>query len=288
MLTSYVRSFPVNKGKSRVISLLWKPLSFGRYVRETRLRHANVRVRCDITQFVQRQLYFFGTYEEESCDRWVPIAKQAHTIFDVGANVGLYSLLAGAANPQAAIHAFEPTPEVFETLVENLRLNDLSNVLANRTAVGRTTGKSFLHLCAGSDGSNEGMNYVSSESVSRSDKAVEVVAIDDYCRTRGIGSIDLLKLDIEGGEFDALLGAERLLSQKAIGCIFVELTEWAAKRNGHSTRDIKRLLADAGYRVYLLQKGSRLSAVDRESTHNGDNAIAFAHQPALNQPDPSQ
>src|SRR5262245_47047510 len=210
LLASYVRSFPVNKGKARVVSLLWKPLSFGRYVRETRLRQANVRVRCDISRLVQRQLYFFGAYEEENCDWWVRMAKQARTVFDVGANVGLYSLLAGAVNPQAAIHAFEPTTEVFDALIENLRLNKFSNVLTNRTAVGRTTGKSFLHLCAGSDGSNEGMNYVSSESISRSDTAVEVVSVDDYCRTRGIDSIDLLKLDIEGGEFEALLGAKSI------------------------------------------------------------------------------
>jgi FkbM family methyltransferase len=282
MLTSYVRSFPVNKGKSRVVSLLWKPLSFGRYVRETRLRQANVRVRCDISRLVQRQLYFFGAYEEENCDWWVRMAKQARTVFDVGANVGLYSLLAAAVNPQAAIHAFEPTGEVFDRFVVNFGLNNFSNIVPNRVAVGRTSGKCYLHLCAGSDGSNEGMNYVSSENASRSDTAVEVVSVDDYCRTRGIDSIDLLKLDIEGGEFEALLGAERLLTKKAIGCIFVELTEWAAKRNGHSTRDIKGLLADAGYRLYLLQEGSRLRTVDSESTHNGDNAIAFAHQPALN------
>ena len=197
-LRGYVRNFPVNKGKERVLSRLWQPLSFGKYVRETTLRQADVRVRCDISKLVQRHLYFYGAYEEESCGRWLRIAKQARTIFDVGANVGLYSLLAAAANPSAVIHAFEPTTEVFDRFVENLRLNDFSNIVANRVAVGQTSGKSFLHLCTGSDGSNEGMNYVSDATVSSSDTAVEVVSLDDYCHAQGIDSIDLLKLDIEG------------------------------------------------------------------------------------------
>ena len=279
MLKSYVRSFPINRGKSHVLSRLWKPLSFGHYLRETRLRQANVRMRCDISKLVQRQIYFYGAYEEDTCQVWVKMAKTAQTIIDVGANVGLYSLLAAATSSHAAIHAFEPTSEVFDRFVENVRLNGFLNVVANRAGVGRASGKSFLHFCAGSDGSNEGMNYVSSESVSRSDTAVEVVSVDDYCRAREIDSIDLLKLDIEGGEYDALLGAERFLARKAINCIFVELTEWAANRNGHSTRDIKRLLSTAGYEIYQLRTDGSLKRVDLECAHNGDNVLAFASQP---------
>src|SRR4029453_12669647 len=105
----------------------------------------------------------------------------------------------------------------------------------------------------GSDGRNEGMNYICRESEAASDTPVEVVSLDNYCRANQIDLIDLLKLDIEGGEFEALLGAERLLAEKALACHFVELTEWAANRSGHSTREIKRLLLNAGYQIRQLQ-----------------------------------
>lgn len=280
-LKSYVRNFPLNKGKGRVLSLLWEPLSFGQHVREANLRQANVRVRCDISRFIQRQLYFFGAYEEQSCEYWMRLAKKAQTIFDIGANVGLYSLLAAATNPQATIHAFEPTTDLFDAFVENLRLNDFSNVVANKLAIGQASEKSFLHRCTGSDGRNEGMNYICRESEAASDTPVEVVSLDNYCRANQIDLIDLLKLDIEGGEFEALLGAERLLAEKAIACIFVELTEWAANRSGHSTREIKRLLLNAGYQIRQLQNDFSLKPVELESSHNGDNIIALAVQPAL-------
>jgi len=280
LLKSYVRCFPVSKGKSRLVSRVWKPLSGGNYLRETHLRQGNVRMRCDISKLVQRQLYFFGTYEEKDCACWMRMAKQARTIFDVGANIGLYSLLAAAVNPRATIHAFEPTSEAFDRFVENLQLNHFANVVPNPVAVGHGTGKSLLHFCAGSDGANEGMNYVSPESVCDSDLEIDVVSLDDYCRRNGIASLNLLKLDIEGSEYEALLGAQNLLSKQAIGCIFLELTEWAAERKGHSIRDLKQLLAGAGYQIYQLQEKSQLKLVESDASHNGDNVLAFASRPS--------
>ena len=84
-----------------------------------------------------------------------------------------------------------------------------------------------------------------------------------------------MKLDIEGGEYDALLGASNMLSDKAVKRIFFELVEWSANRNGHSTIDIKRLLLDAGYSIYEVRKG-RLKPLARSGTDDVACAVAFA------------
>ena len=59
----YLRDFPYDKGKQRMLSALWKPLSFGQYQRQTTLRQADVKMNCDVTRLIQRQLYFLGSYE---------------------------------------------------------------------------------------------------------------------------------------------------------------------------------------------------------------------------------
>jgi FkbM family methyltransferase len=276
-LRLYIRHAPFSKGKHRLLSWLWRPLASGRYEYQTTLRQADVRMRCDISQLIQRHLYFWGGYEEEHCEQWMRLARHSRVIFDVGANVGIYSLLAARANPRASVHAFEPTPAVAELLTNNIELNGLRNIAVNRTGVGDRSGQATLRECRGSNGSNEGMNFVVREAADSEsgDLSIPLVSLDDYCQRRGIESVDLMKMDIEGGEYDALVGANRLLRAQAVGCIFLELSEWAAHRGGHSTAHIKSLLADLGYRLYELKAG-KLIRMPVEGTHNGENAIALA------------
>ena len=278
LLQYYVRHFPIDRGKNRVISLLWKPLSKGRkQAHETVLRQADVKMKCLLDQMIQRQLYFWGSYEAEYCAHWMRIARESHTIFDVGANVGLYALLAAKTNPSAKIHAFEPTPAVLELLRANIALNNLGNIKVNSTAVGKICGEAVLRQCRGSDGANEGMNYIHkdcSES-EHSDQPVKIVSIDEYCKTNGIERIDLMKMDIEGGEYDALLGAQTLLESQSIDCLFIEFMEWAANRSGSSTEDIRRLLQDMGYRLCVTREG-KLIELESGKTPQADNVIALS------------
>jgi FkbM family methyltransferase len=271
----YVRHFPISKGKGRLVSWLWKPLSSGNRRRQTVLRRADVQFVCDLTKLIQRHIYFWGGYEEESCVHWLRLARESRIIFDIGANVGLYSLLASWANPQSQVYAFEPTLEVATILQANIDLNSMENISVERVAVGDSERTGFLHFCAGSDGSNEGMNYVSRDRKDESDLPVDVVSLDSYCQSQGIECIDLMKMDIEGGEYEALLGARQLLQKQAIGCVFLEMAEWAAKRSGHSTYEIKRLLVDAGYRLFKL--GSQgIAPMAMEATTRSENVFAFA------------
>jgi FkbM family methyltransferase len=276
-LKYYLRYFPITRGKGALFSRLWKPLSFGQYRRQTTLRQAHVRLDCDLTKFLQRHLYFFGGYEADYCGYWIKLARRSSTIFDIGANLGLYSLLAAAVNPLAHIHAFEPAPELVETFAGNLRLNNIRNVIVNANAVGNYCGNGALQRIMGGDDIYDGMSFMAGAAPENSASVTAVVTLDDYCRQNQIARIDLLKLDIEGWEYEALLGAEALLQAQAIGCLFVELVESHANRSGHSTVEIKRLLLDAGYQIYELRAG-KLAALHPEKVHHGtsDNMIAFA------------
>jgi FkbM family methyltransferase len=278
LLQYYVRNFPVDRGKSRAISFLWKPLSADLHAPlEAELSQANVRVICHLNQMIQRQLYFWGSYEKYYCAHWIRFARAANTIFDVGANVGLYSLLAASTNPAAEIHAFEPTAAVIEVLRSNIALNGFRNITANNCGIGKDSGEGFLRECRGMDDTNEGMNYIAHDSVhpEATDRPVAIVSLDDYCVANGIKRIDLLKMDIEGGEYDALSGARKLLEANSIGCLFVEFMGWAAERSNHSTADLKRVLLEAGYLLFRLGKNGFLP-VEAEVVPDSENVIAFA------------
>lgn len=276
-LQYYVRHFPIRKGKERLVTALWKPLSFGQFRAHTILRQAEVKVDCDLTKLIQRHLFFWGSYEEEYCALWMKLADRSQVIFDVGSNIGLYSLIAAKENPQSTIHAFEPTPWIAGRFEENIRLNDMHNIRVNAVAVGAKTASGFVRDCRGRDGSNEGMNFLLREALApnNDDFCIEVVSLDDYCQRYAIDHIDILKMDIEGGEYDALGGAENLLKSKAIGCIFIEFVEWAAKRYGHSLSELRGVLENKGYRLYRLRYG-HLKEAKRDDALDGENVIACA------------
>lgn len=216
---------------------------------------------CDLQHFIQRQLYFLGCYEPEQVSLWMKLARQAEVIFDVGANVGVYALAAAAANPAATVHAFEPTPELAARLGVNIGLNQFERITVNATAVGQQSGEIYLHFSGGKDGTNEGMNYVSPTARHSSDQLVPLVSLDDYCQRQGIERVDLIKVDIEGAEYHALRGAEKLLRNQAVHCIFMELCGWAAERSGHTIADIVTFLGDLGY-CFCEIHNSRLIKID--------------------------
>jgi len=275
-LVGYARHFPMEKGKQRVVTALWRPLSFGCFTRRARLRGSPVVVDCDIRQHVERQIYFHGTYEAENKALWSRLARDAEVIFDVGANVGLYSLLAASANPRAAVHAFEPTSDLFARFGTNVALNGFARVTANKAGVGRVEGTAFLNHSDGVE-ENRGMNFVSLERGANTEESVPLVTLDGYCESRGIDRIDLMKMDIEGGEADALAGASRLLARRAIRVLFVEVLAWSAERAGHDAGAVPRALRDAGYSLWELRAG-KLAAVDATARTKGD-IVAFAAEP---------
>ena len=140
----YMRHFPIGRGKLRLLNSLGPAFWPGETVRQTTLKTARIKMACDLSRFIQRRLYFLGTYEPEQVTVWMKLAEQASVIMDVGANVGLYSLTAAAANPTATIHAFEPTPEMVARFQTNIDLNHIwlsrnLTVPINRNSVGNFT-----------------------------------------------------------------------------------------------------------------------------------------------------
>lgn len=249
LLILYARHFPIRRGKLRLINALW-PLAGNDPAarRLAELKHGGFKVPCDLNEMLQRQLYFFGTYfvEEHIISCWQHAAREASVIFDVGANAGIYSLAALAVQPDLAVHAFEPTPEIADRLRQTAKLNGLQNLEVHEVAIYRETGSALLNRWRGKAGSNEGMNFITAAD-SLDGERVEAVCLDRFCYERRINRIDLLKLDIQGQEHSALMGAIGLLESGRVGTIFMELN-WAKDRAESCPATVSiRLLQRAGY-----------------------------------------
>jgi len=259
LLVWYARGFPIRRGKLRVIDSLWRAaVGDQRTLRLAKLKHGGFQMPCDLREMLQRQFYFFGTYfvEEQILNCWENEAKGARVVFDVGANAGIFSLAALAVEPDATVHAFEPTPEIAIRLRETATLNGLDQLHVHQVAVSRENGHATLRRFRGELGTNEGMNFITTAGADPGAERVPTVCLDRFCVENAIDRIDLLKLDIQGHEHQALAGAAQLLSTGRVGTIFTELN-WAGDTAAMcpATESV-RILEKAGYR--FSKPGRRL------------------------------
>ena len=135
------------------------------------------------------------------------ILSAGDVVVDAGANIGIYSqFLSRCVGAAGVVHSFEPAPENFRRLQSVTR--KLSNVRLCQAAVGERSGQSKLYL---SDKLNVDHRTYPTKVDSRHAIPIEIVALDDYFK-RG-QRVDLIKMDIQGYELNALRGANRVLQE---------------------------------------------------------------------------
>ena len=178
-------------------------------------------------------------------------------IADVGANVGDSVLRYRTLFPAATIHAFEPFPDVYRTLAA--RFASDPRVRPHERAVSDVSGTRRLYV-NDVDVTNSLLPLVPSAATwaRASDRDldttvdVRTVTLDAFCEAEGLTRIDLLKMDIQGGEGLALRGAAGLLSRQAVRLIYVEVLFASLYAGQASFCDLTRILDGHGYGLFGL------------------------------------
>jgi FkbM family methyltransferase len=175
-------------------------------------------------------------------------ALQSRVIFDVGAHVGFYTLLAAHARSSARIFAFEPQPDAFQRLTRNVALNRTENVRCVPSACGAKDGSEILHevVVAGIPSGSTLRGELMKPEWGLRCRSVNVIALDRFVRHEGLGQIDMMKLDTEGTESTVLEGMRETLRRDR-PALFCEVLP------GRNTGGpLEGLLGPLGYRYHLL------------------------------------
>ncbi len=215
----------------------------------------------------------FGQYEREHAQMMLSFIREGDVIFDVGANIGWYSILMAKKFPAAQVHSFEPIPRTFACLQENLALNELSNV--------------HPHNWGLSDAQKDLTFYFEPNLTVRASAAnladTPDAAQKITCRVRPmddmIGEIaprvDFIKCDCEGAELFVFQGAQKVL-QTCRPIVFTEmLRKWAAKFGYHPNQIID-LFAGLNYSCYVVRAGG-LEGLTRVTDDTADTNFFFLH-----------
>jgi len=181
---------------------------------------------------------WLGIYERDLQRVMMQTVRPGDTFFDVGANVGFFTLLASQrVGSSGRVVAVEPLSRNLELLRRHLALNELANVHVVDAAVSDAPGEAHIEA-----GPAPSMAHLSSHG-----RPVRVTTLDEL--TESFGPPNVIKMDIEGAELRALSGASRTLA--------VHRTIILLSTHGYEQDEAcRRLLRDAGYVVTTRRDGA--------------------------------
>lgn len=196
--------------------------------------------------------YVLGMYEPEVIRTMRKYLKPGDTCVDVGGHIGYLTLLmAQMVGPKGMVVTFEPMPDNYELLEENVRLNGIKNIKLERAAVGDKEMTGSLIFAA-----NERLSWTPSAIAygvvgDRKSLNVPFISLDRYAAVQGLHP-RLIKIDVEGAEISVLQGARDTI-QESCPTVLIEVH---GRGGGHEDA-VLAILKECGYRTDALEVRGR-------------------------------
>ena len=170
--------------------------------------------------------------------------------FDIGANVGSYTVLAAGAAGANCL-AFEPVPETFRSLRDNIALNDLLHAHAYQVALGADPGEIMFTAQQGTVNHALAPNELDSNAI-----RVPVRRLDEFWPIEN-PPLAVVKVDVEGFEARVVDGGESVLKQPAVKAVIMEILNGAGCRYGFDDWALHRRMLDTGFALHRYDPMSR-------------------------------
>ncbi|MBD2627872.1 FkbM family methyltransferase [Trichormus variabilis] len=227
---------------------------------------------------------YFSVYEQSEQRLVTRIVKPGMLVFDIGANIGDYSiLLSKLVDYSGTVYSFEPASTTFTRLQERLIAQNINNVYAFKKAfysddtqiefnefpedfsVWNSIGKPQM---LDPQGTGQYVPIINTE-------IVDAIKLDSFCLENRIDHIDYLKIDVEGAESDVLEGARELLKNKSIKYIQFEISQKMLEGLNRIAKSTFDILIENGYECHRITKDGNIGEKVVNSNSFYENYIAF-------------
>lgn len=214
-----------------------------------------------------------GVWEESVSKLLRTLLKPGDVFFDIGANFGYFSLLAGLeVDPKdKQIHIFEANPDLTKLIAKSLSINGLTkHSVLNNLAVSNKSGALTLHRMAGLWGSStirdekDIKDYETSKETFDKDYKVKAVTLDNYVSEQKLSKVDVVKIDVEGVEDLVYEGMTKTIKKNADMIVLLEFTKAAYTE---PKKFFSKLQSDFKY-MYVVQEDNHLSPLENYTDLN--------------------
>jgi FkbM family methyltransferase len=216
-------------------------------------------------------LNFLG-YEVKDTNMILSLIPKNGVIFDIGANMGWYSLIIAKQNKNLKVYSFEPIPKTFSFLQKNVNFNKLENIYLHNFGFSDETKDLVFYTYPEGSGNASSVNLTKRNDVESITCSVK--RLDDFASSNKL-KVDFIKCDVEGAELLAFLGArETIAFYRPV--IFTEmLRKWSAKFDYHPN-EIIDLFASMGYRCFYAM-GNSLKPILKMTNETEETNFFFLH-----------
>lgn len=226
---------------------------------------------------IENELFWAGLeggWEHVSIGLWTSLCRRSEVILDIGANTGIYSLIAKTANPNARIYAFEPVKRVYEKLNINIQLNNF-NIFSIEKAISNFNGEATIF--------DPGSEHIYSVTLNKNtqdpekkvnETIVETIRIDTFFNEANLAKIDLIKIDVETHEPEVLEGIGIYLS-KFKPTILIEVL------NDEVGAKIEDLIKDLNYLFFNIDENTKPELVKKITKSHYYNYLICTREVAL-------
>ena len=213
------------------------------------------------------QLNFNGNFEPVETEIVKKEIKENDIVLDVGANIGYYSLIfAQLIGKSGKVYSFEPDPTNFEILKKNILVNKHENVILENKAVSNKEGNLKLYLST----ENNGMHRIYPSKWCKESIDINSIKIDNYFNKNQ--KIDFIKLDIEGAEYDALLGMESIIQNNENIVIFIEFVPTSLEEHGTNPEKVIDFFINHKFKIFKINNiAEKKEEISKEELLNFKN-----------------
>ncbi|EDM25190.1 Methyltransferase FkbM [Lentisphaera araneosa HTCC2155] len=192
----------------------------------------------------------FGFYEKKDSDMILSLIQDNSVFFDIGANIGWYSIAAAKVKKNITIHTFEPIKQTYDCLLENIKINQCEQIETYNLGLSNIEDELTFYFY--DEGSGNASSALLDETRENQKHTCKVKPLDSFFPKLNLKNLDFIKCDVEGAELLVFKGGVQTIEQyKPI--VFTEiLRKWTAKFN-YDPNEIITFFKDLGYGCYYAQ-----------------------------------
>ncbi len=189
-----------------------------------------------------------GEYEPRMCQTLQHFLNPSRIFVDLGANEGYFSVIgAKLVGPSGKVIAIEPQKRLKAVLEKNFDLNQVNNVVLFDSCISNKRGTVKLYITPDTNTGTTALYRFIKYPLPT--VTIDTITLSDLFSLAGIDEVDLLKMDIESYEYEAIMGSQELFKKRCIKALALEIHPTLISKRGLDQDDINHFLSSCGYQL---------------------------------------